>query len=194
MANVTAGGAYATDTILAQRLYYGMATPASYQIFVTLASQLLGFSLAGIARRFLVWPSAMIWPGSLVNCSLFTTLHATYGIKERRHISRQRFFVYVLVCGFVWYWIPGYLFTALSVFNWACWIAPENMVVNTLFGTSSGLGMGILTFDWTMVTWIGSPLVTPVRPTSAWTSACSDMVFSGGCKEMSLLHFACGSG
>jgi OPT oligopeptide transporter protein len=194
MANVTAGGAYATDTILAQRIYYGMATPASYQIFVTIASQLLGFSLAGIARRFLVWPSAMIWPGALVNCSLFTTLHSTYGIKERRHISRQRFFVYVLLCGFVWYWIPGYLFTALSVFNWACWIAPENMVVNALFGTTNGMGMGLLTFDWTMITWIGSPLVTPVCRTPCVYFTCSDYALSGGCKQTSSAPYSCGSG
>lgn len=165
MANVTAGGAFATDTILAQRVYYGVHTSASYQIFVTIGSQLLGFSLAGIARRYLVWPSAMIWPGALVNCSLFTTLHKSYGHKDR-HISRQRFFLYAMAIGFVWYWIPGYLFTALSVFNWACWIAPENMVVNALFGTSTGLGMGILTFDWSMITYIGSPLVTPVGPRS----------------------------
>jgi hypothetical protein len=162
MANVTAGGAYATDIILAQRLYYGVNTPASYQILLTIGSQLLGFSLAGVARRYLVWPAAMIWPGALVNCALFTTLHQNYGRKERKHNSRERFFVYAMLVSFVWYWVPGYLFTALSVFNWVCWIAPENLVVNTLFGTSTGLGMGLLTFDWSMITFIGSPLVTPV--------------------------------
>jgi OPT family small oligopeptide transporter len=61
----------------------------------------------------------------------------------------------------VWYWVPGFLFTALSMFNWVCWIAPNNVVVNTLFGTNTGLGMGLLTFDWSMITYIGSPLVTP---------------------------------
>lgn len=35
------------------------------------------------------------------------------------------------------------------------------MVVNQLFGTSSGLGMSILTFDWSQINWILSPLVTP---------------------------------
>ena len=162
MANVTAGGAYATDSILAQRVYYGVYSPASYQIFLTIGSQLLGFSLAGIGRRYLVWPSAMIWPGALVNCALFTTLHKNYGHKERRHISRERFFAYTVIISFIWYWIPGYLFTALSVFNWACWIAPQNQVVNTLFGTSTGLGMGLLTFDWSMIAFLGSPLATPV--------------------------------
>lgn len=30
-----------------------------------------------------------------------------------------------------------------------------------MFGVSSGLGMGFLTFDWTQITWIGSPLMIP---------------------------------
>jgi len=40
-------------------------------------------------------------------------------------------------------------------------MAPNNVVVNNLFGVSTGLGMGILTLDWTQITWFGSPLVTP---------------------------------
>jgi hypothetical protein len=37
----------------------------------------------------------------------------------------------------------------------------ENIVVNQLFGTVSGLGMGIITFDWSQITYIGSPLMVP---------------------------------
>lgn len=53
---------------------------------------------------------------------------------------------------------------ALSVFSWVCWIKPgvytlflsrnrtdrisDNIILNQLFGTHSGLGMGLLTFDW----------------------------------------------
>jgi hypothetical protein len=55
----------------------------------------------------------------------------------------------------------GLLFTALSMFSWVCWIWPKNVMVNQLFGVSSGLGMGILTFDWTQITWAASPLMTP---------------------------------
>jgi hypothetical protein len=38
--------------------------------------------------------------------------------------------------------------------------------VNALFGVNSGLGMGILTFDWSMIAFFGNPLVTPVRSPS----------------------------
>ena len=53
----------------------------------------------------------------------------------------------------------GYLFQALSVFSFICWAAPNNVVVNQLFGVSSGLGMSFLTFDWTRISWLSSPLV-----------------------------------
>jgi hypothetical protein len=78
-------------------------------------------------------------------------------------MTRERFFCIAMAGSFLWYWVPGYLFTALSMFNWVCWIAPNNVVINVLFGTNSGLGMSVLTFDWGMIAFIGSPLVTPVR-------------------------------
>lgn len=76
--------------------------------------------------------------------------------------SRFRWFLYIFTGAFFWYFLPGYLFTALSVFAWADWIAPNNVKLNQLMGSSSqGLGMGGLTFDWLNVTFITSPLVTP---------------------------------
>ncbi|KAG9019691.1 hypothetical protein FRB90_011500 [Tulasnella sp. 427] len=35
------------------------------------------------------------------------------------------------------------------------------IVINQLFGSVSGLGMSVLTFDWNQIAYIGSPLVTP---------------------------------
>lgn len=161
MANVTQMGAYATDTILTQRVFYNQNWGLGYQFLLCISSQVIGYSFAGLIRQFVVWPSSMIWPGALVNAALFNTLHRNYGKKERRHWSREKFFLVAMCCSFVWYWVPGYLWTGLSMFNWVCWIAPNNVVVNQLFGTLSGLGMGLFTFDWSMIAYIGSPLVSP---------------------------------
>jgi len=49
----------------------------------------------------------------------------------------------------------------LSTFSWLCWIKPDSKTINTLFGTNFGLGMGVLTFDWTQIAVIGNPLVIP---------------------------------
>jgi OPT family oligopeptide transporter len=154
--------AYATDVLAVQRFFYGQPTSYAYQIMLLLSTQLVGFSMGGLVRPLVVWPASMLWPKALVSCALFTTLHKNFGMKKGRHISREKFLAVVVAGSFIWYWVPGYLWTGLSEFNWPCWIAPNNIPVNQLLGTVTGLGMGVITFDWSMVSILGSPLVTPV--------------------------------
>ncbi|KAL1942284.1 hypothetical protein VTO73DRAFT_6348 [Trametes versicolor] len=163
MASVGYQSAYATDIIAVQRVYYNQIYNFSYQWMVVMSTQLIGFSIGGIARRFLVAPPSMIWPTNLVTCALFNTLHSQHyaGIGNRGGISREWFFLYVFIGSFFWYFFPGYIFQALSYFTWVCWIAPNNVVVNQLFGYYNGLGMSLITFDWSQITYIGSPLATP---------------------------------
>ncbi|KAG2002633.1 peptide transporter MTD1 [Coprinopsis cinerea AmutBmut pab1-1] len=163
MAIVGAYSAYATDIIAVQRVLYNQNYNFSYQWMLVMSTQLIGFSIGGVARRFLVQPPSMIWPANLVTCALFNTLHAqTYaGMGNRGGLSRERFFLYALIGATCWYFMPGYLFGALSYFNWVCWIAPDNIKVNTMFGYFHGLGMSLVTFDWAQIAYIGSPLATP---------------------------------
>ncbi|KIY43237.1 OPT oligopeptide transporter [Fistulina hepatica ATCC 64428] len=184
MATVGATSAYATDIVAVQRVYYGEIYNFGYQWMMIMSTQLIGecapsnllyiafmiagFSIGGIARRFLVQPASMIWPSQLVNCALFNTLHAqTYsGIGQRAGISREKFFFIAFVCVVVWEFFPNYLFTALSYFSWVCWIAPNNVAINQLFGEVSGLGMSLLTFDWAQIAYLASPLASPFWATA----------------------------
>lgn len=104
-----------------------------------------GYGLAGLARRFLVWPAAMIWPANLVNCTLFYALHDHSPSDPTRtngwSISRYKWFLWVFVGSFVWYWFPGILFQGLTWFSWITWIWPDSTVVNQLFGGYSGYGL-----------------------------------------------------
>ncbi|CAO1630872.1 unnamed protein product [Sympodiomycopsis kandeliae] len=161
MATVVYQRAYATDIFIVQKQLYNQDWPFIYQLLITMSSQLLGFSYAGFSRRFLIWPAAMIWPQTLVYSSLLSTLHHAKA-EDPNHMTRQRFFTYAFAAAFAWYFFPGYIFTALSTANWVCWIVPKNIVVNQLFGTTQGLGMGIFTLDWSQINYISqSPLVTP---------------------------------
>lgn len=74
------------------------------QWFVVMSTQLIGFSIGGVGRRFLVTPPSMIWPINLVNCALFNTLHSHQyaGIGTRGGLSRERFFVYAFTASFLW--------------------------------------------------------------------------------------------
>lgn len=167
MANVVVDASPITDIAAAMRFIYGVRWPVGKQFFLGITAQLLGFSIAGALRKFLVWPASMIFPGALVRCALLNTMHSNYGKKEPKHISREHFLYISFACSFLWYWAPGYLWTGLSVFNWVCWIAPHNVTVNSLFGTISGFGMGIFTLDWSAVTEVSNPLVVPVCPVDA---------------------------
>jgi hypothetical protein len=66
---------------------------------LVMSTQLIGFSIGGICKRFLVTPPSMIWPDNLVTATLFNTLHSqdTSGAHAQGGISRGRFFIYVFV-------------------------------------------------------------------------------------------------
>ncbi|UZJ57504.1 hypothetical protein CBS101457_006824 [Exobasidium rhododendri] len=164
--------AYALNsvTVLTSDQFYNAPRPIGFTILFVLSSQLFGFSTSGLCRRFLVYPASMIWPQNLVTTTILNTLHAEEDGSDGS-MTRFRFFSFVCGGAFIWYFIPGFLFQALSSFSWLCWIWPNNFVVNTLFGTQTGLGLGVLTFDWTQVAYTGSPLVYP------WWSECN--IFAG---------------
>ncbi|EIM92043.1 OPT oligopeptide transporter [Stereum hirsutum FP-91666 SS1] len=153
MASVGSGSAYATDIIAVQRVYYNQNYNFIYQWMVVMSTQLIGFSIGGVAKRFLVSPPSMIWPANLVSCALFNTLHSQQysGIGTRGGLSRERFFVLSFIGAFSWYFLPGYLFQALSFFSWVTWIRPENTTISQLFGYVHGLGMSVVTFDWSQI-------------------------------------------
>ncbi|THC90533.1 hypothetical protein EYZ11_009996 [Aspergillus tanneri] len=163
MANVSFGSAAATQVIEAMVKFYGMPSKGGFEILFTITTQLFGLGLAGMASRWLVGPATMIWPQVLSNAALLSTLHSRSNIlADGWIISRLRFFLLVLFAGAIWYFVPGYLFTALSTFSFICWIAPTNVVLNQLFGQRTGLGMSVFTFDWAQVVFANqSPLLVP---------------------------------
>ena len=162
MSNLSFGASWATDIIQAQKAFYHTKTPVAYQFLLGLTMQLFGLGLAGLSYRFIVEPAQMIWPSTLANAALFETLHSRANPPVNGwRISRYRFFLYVFVGGFCWYWLPGFIFTGLSTFAFICWAAPNSFVANNLFGMSTGLGLVPTTFDWAQVAYNGSPLVVP---------------------------------
>lgn len=138
MANISFTSAWATDVIQAQVAFYGQKAPAGYQVLMVLTCQMFGLGIAGLASDILVKPAAMIWPSTLANAALFQTLHLRENnLADGWKVSRLRYFLIVFAAAFIWYWFPGYIFTALSYFTWICWAAPNNVVVNQLFGQVS---------------------------------------------------------
>ncbi|KIJ51353.1 hypothetical protein M422DRAFT_158620 [Sphaerobolus stellatus SS14] len=160
MSNIAVGPPYALNATIVGSFFYNIRLGPWFELLLVLSTQLTGMGLAGMCRRLLVYPASMVWPNYLVLCTLLNTLHAEDDDMSGG-ITRYRFFTYVAGGAFLFYFLPGYLFRALGFFSWICWIKPNNVLVNQLFGFNSGMGLSTITFDWTQITWIGSPLMTP---------------------------------
>ncbi|KAI1263905.1 OPT family small oligopeptide transporter [Xylariaceae sp. FL1019] len=168
MSNAAYGGGvlYATDVLLAQIKWYDQNFGWGFQILFGITTLCTGYGLAGLTRRFLVWPAAMIWPSDLVNANLFYTLHDHAPSDPAKtngwSIGRYRYFLCVFTGAFLWYFFPGWIFQGLSYFNFICWAAPSSVVVNKLFGGLTGYGILPTTLDWTVVSGYAlSPLIPP---------------------------------
>ncbi|KOS18311.1 Sexual differentiation process protein isp4 [Escovopsis weberi] len=166
---MTAAGSsysYAIDILLAQELFYKQHLGWGFQILLILSTQAMGFGIAGVSRRFLIWPSSMVWPAVLITTTVMYSLHdhraTDPAIANGWQIGRYTFFLIVAAGTFVWEWIPQVFAQFLQLFMFPCWIAPNNVVVNQIFGGNTGLGLLPISFDWSIISgFLLSPLQTP---------------------------------
>ncbi|KAL6698394.1 OPT oligopeptide transporter domain-containing protein [Trichoderma pleuroticola] len=166
---MTAAGtaaSYAIDILLAQEIFYEQHLGWGFQILLILSTQAMGFGVAGVARRYLVWPSSMVWPAVLITTTVMYSLHdhsaADPAMTNGWKIGRYSFFLLVAAGTFCWEWIPQVIAQFLQLFMFPCWIAPNNVVVNQIFGGNTGLGLLPISFDWSIISgFLLSPLQTP---------------------------------
>lgn len=77
--------------------------------------------------------------------------------------SREKFFIVVLICSFIWYIVPGYLFPTLSNVSLLCLLYPKSVIAQQIGSGMKGLGVLSFTLDWsTVASYLGSPLVSPL--------------------------------
>ncbi|KAF3985775.1 hypothetical protein FT663_04177 [Candidozyma haemuli var. vulneris] len=155
--SVSAGTPYVSSNIHVQRLphyYNNQWVDWGYQILLVLSTQFMGFGFAGLIRKFAVYPVRAMWPTLLPTVALNKALMQ----REKKAningwtLSRYNFFFIFFVGSFLYFWVPTYLFEALSYFNWLTWIAPENFTLNLVTGHLYGLGLNpIPTFDWNII-------------------------------------------
>lgn len=128
---------YCFSNIQTQTVFYHDAwLTAEYGILLLLSTQLMGLGFSGLLRRFVVYPVEAIWRALLPTVALNRALL----MPERREtvlgwsLSRYQVFFIFAVGMFAYYWLPGYLFPALSNFAWMTWIAPNNFALNVITG------------------------------------------------------------
>ncbi|XP_078162562.1 oligopeptide transporter 4-like [Carex rostrata] len=153
------GSAYAVSIVNIIKAFYkrNISFVAGWLLIIT--TQVLGYGWAGLMRKYVVDPAHMWWPSTLVQVSLFRALHEKDG---SQHMSRANFFLIVLVCSFVWYLFPGFLFPTLTSISWICWIFSRSVTAQQLGSGMEGLGLGAFTLDWSAVSsFLSSPLISP---------------------------------
>ncbi|KAL4743235.1 OPT oligopeptide transporter protein-domain-containing protein [Aspergillus similis] len=166
MSNLSVYVRLGADVLTEQQKFYGYSAGLGFQFVITLATFLIGFCLAGLCRAVVVVPRELVWPGVLSVTTMVATLHNvgeqdTQARYDTWKVSRYAFFSLVFCVSFCWYWFPDFVFPALSHFNFACWIKPKSVVLNQLLGVKSGMGLIPITFDWTQVSYVASPLLVP---------------------------------
>ncbi|KAL0143439.1 OPT oligopeptide transporter protein-domain-containing protein [Mucor lusitanicus] len=143
--------AYGTWILSAQELFYQDTPGAAGSIFLLIATQLVGYGIAGQLRPYLVYPANMTWPTSLPVVSLIKTLNTD----KQEAKWRTRFFFIVFGAIFVYEFIPQYMFPMLGGISIICLAKNDSRWVQRLFGglgTNEGMGMFQLSFDWNLLT------------------------------------------
>ncbi|KAI4371618.1 hypothetical protein MLD38_009946 [Melastoma candidum] len=157
------GDALSTGAITVMKAFYKQNLSFLCGLLIVLTTQILGYGWAGMFRKYLVDPVEMWWPSNVAQVSLFRALHERED--KSNGITRIKFFVLALVASFLYYLLPGYLFTVLTFFSWVCWVWPNSVTAQQVGSAYHGLGVGAFSFDWAGISaYHGSPLVTP------WTS------------------------
>ncbi|KAG0338453.1 hypothetical protein BG004_007218, partial [Podila humilis] len=159
--------AYATNVIAIQSLVFvaplGNLTGAG----LVVTSQCIGFSMAWFLFDYVIRPSVMIWPSTLVNVSLYNTLHEHKVLT--RWFTRMQLFWFAFFAIFLYQWLPKMFMPVLASMAFLCWIKPSSNVLRKLGSGYVGLGMGCISLDWSIISGVG-PLYTP------WWAQCNFFV------------------
>lgn len=173
MANVSFSAGYTNSIIPTQAMPFlfnmAFARKFGYQLLNTLGFTFVGYGLAGLTRRFLVYPSVAVWPSTLSMVALNKSFHTTENEPVRGPfgkiwtLSREKFFLITFGMMFVYFWFPSFIFQALSTFSWMTWIAPDNIHLSAITGMTGGVGLNPWpTFDWNIINTNGTvPLSLP---------------------------------
>lgn len=141
-----------------------------YQILNSLGSNFVGFGLAGLCRRFIVYPSFCVWPSSLTSLAINKAFHTDDSTPVKGPLgrtyswSRMTVFLVAFCTMFAYWWFPGFIFQALSTFDWMTWIAPNNANLANITSMATGLGFSpIATWDFNNLMFNGfTPMVIPL--------------------------------
>ena len=153
------------SVLAVQKLWYNMNPSAGVGLFLILSTQMLGYGVAGLLRKTLVYPSKMLYPMNLPAASLLENLH-----RDRKETKkRMRVFYISFLVLFLWQAFPQYISKSITsklvpctdiTSARPCWSihllldkSAQSFGHQSLrrFNGNEGLGILSMSFDWTMI-------------------------------------------
>jgi OPT family oligopeptide transporter len=161
-----AGSASATPeamTVLAvQKLWYDINPTPFIGLSLILSAQMLGYGVAGILRKTLVYPTKMLYPAQLPVATLLETLHKD----KETSAARMKYFYVSFAILFCWQAFPSYIMPLLGGISLFCLTNRTSLFATNLFGGSmanEGLGVLSISLDWQMIGGGKNPLWVPLQ-------------------------------
>ncbi|KAJ7574141.1 OPT oligopeptide transporter [Mycena floridula] len=145
MASTASSSALAISIFATQDLYYNVRPNAAVGIFTLIASQLIGYGLAG-------YPTFAVYPHLMPQVQLFEMLFKGHTAVMQR--KRMKFFWIIFISIFVWEWFPEYIAPTLTGISIFCLADRKSPWVTRIFGGAAGnegLGVFSISLDWAYV-------------------------------------------
>ncbi|KAH6601645.1 hypothetical protein BASA50_001502 [Batrachochytrium salamandrivorans] len=158
IAGAAGGAPYGVENVIGQKFdkFMGDSNVTFWNsVLFVITTQMIGYGLSGMTRRFLVRPAAMYWPTVLSTVALFVSFHEKEESEESKKVgglSRFSFFWLAFVFMFMYQWFPTFFATALQSVSILCMIS-NNKTIRFLGSASPNTGVGILSFsfDWSNI-------------------------------------------
>ncbi|KAI8611760.1 OPT oligopeptide transporter protein-domain-containing protein [Chytriomyces sp. MP71] len=173
--------AYAMYNIISQRYFLNQNLGIGWCLFFAIVTQVIGFGVAGLFRRFLVRPAGMLWPSTLTTIATLRSMHESTALNAsgsaggiftdagnpddvrpngKLWMSKKRFFWLCCIGMFVYQWFPSFVAPVLSAVSLLCY-APFDQKLRMFGSARQGLGIASFSFDWSIIGQLG-PIVSPV--------------------------------
>ncbi|KAI9345220.1 OPT oligopeptide transporter protein-domain-containing protein [Obelidium mucronatum] len=184
-ASSSSSPAYAICNIIGQKYILNQPLNIVWCLLFVLVCQFYGYGLAGLFRKFLVRPAAMLWPQNLSVIAFINSFHETShssiamdGTLPRKKgeecdgdsmsqdkpgnkLSRFSFFWIAASAMFVWQFVPSFIAPFFSAVSILCLVSVKNDKLKLLGSATQGVGFLSLSFDWSIVSSDG-PITSPL--------------------------------
>ncbi|KAF1817669.1 OPT oligopeptide transporter [Eremomyces bilateralis CBS 781.70] len=146
-------------------LLYGETIHPAIAIAFMFANVFLGYSLAALARNFVLYDPKYPWQSARMQVQLFEAFR--HDTEDKQLSSKKRRVFFICLAGMLsWQVFPEYAAPMLSSLAFFCWVFPRQPDVQFMASGLGGAGYGNISLNWANVAshWC-NPMIVPFTTT-----------------------------